>query len=76
MRKILASTRKKAKLTQSQLADKLKITLRQYQRIESGEILGKVDMWDSLEDLFKVPQRKLRENSNESTNNSVEKNNL
>lgn len=60
----------------SKIVNKLKITLRQSQRIESGEILGKVDMWDSLEDLFKVPQRKLREISNESINNSVEKNNL
>lgn len=76
MREILVFNRKEAKLTQSQLANKLKITLRQYQRIESGEILGKVDMWDFLEDLFGVPQRKLREIKEQPNCNSAEKNTL
>ena len=61
MRKKLINARKQAKLTQKQMAQILNMTIRQYQRIESGEILGKVDIWDKLEDLFGIPQRQLRE---------------
>ena len=39
----------------------LGISLRHYQRMESGEIIGFVELWDDLEDLFSIHQRKLRE---------------
>ena len=32
-----------------------------YQKIEYGKVIGKITHWDKLEDLFNVPQRKLRE---------------
>ena len=48
-------------LTQQQVADKLEIGLRYYKSLESGERLGGIELWDALEDLFKIHQRKLRE---------------
>lgn len=62
MRKNLKEARRKAGMTQQQMADKLGIGLRQYQRIESGETVGVVEVWDLLEDLFNIHQRILREN--------------
>ncbi|MCM1387837.1 MAG: helix-turn-helix domain-containing protein [Bacillus sp. (in: Bacteria)] len=62
MRKNLKEARRKAGMTQKQVAEKLEVTLRSYQRIESGEILGSIKNWDALEDLFNLHQRKLREN--------------
>lgn len=61
MRKNLKEARQKAGLTQQEVAEKLGITVRMYQRIESGNALGKITHWDKLEDLFNVPQRRLRE---------------
>lgn len=61
MRKNLKKARLEAGMTQQQMADKLGVGLRQYQRIETGETIGTVEMWDKLEDLFKIHQRKLRE---------------
>ncbi len=49
-------------MTQQQMADKLGIGLRQYQRIEAGVTIGTVELWDALEDLFDIHQRILREN--------------
>ncbi len=43
-----------------EVADNLGITIRSYQRIESGELLGSIAHWDALEALFKIHQRKLR----------------
>lgn len=63
MRKNLKEARQKAGMTQQEVAEKLGITVRMYQRIESGNALGKITHWDNLEDLFNVPQRKLREMS-------------
>ena len=60
MRKNLKNTRRKAGMTQQQVAEYLGITLRSYQRIESGELLGSIAHWDALEDLFKIHQRVLR----------------
>ena len=57
MRKNLKEARQKAGLTQQQVADYLKITLRSYQRIEAGSFLGSIRNWDALEDLFKIHQR-------------------
>lgn len=61
MRETLKNARKSAGMTQQQMADYLHISLRHYQRIESGDIVGAVELWDKLEDLFNIHQRVLRE---------------
>ena len=61
MRSNLRQARLGAGLTQEKLAEKLGISLRQYKRIESGQSLGIIEMWDALEDLFDIHQRTLRE---------------
>lgn len=61
MRANLKEARKRAGMTQQQMADRLGIKLRAYQNIETGVTLGKVTHWDMLEDMFNVPQRHLRE---------------
>lgn len=43
------------------MADKLGVGLRHYKKIESGETLGSIPLWDELEDLLEVNQRVLRE---------------
>lgn len=48
-------------MTQQQVADHLGISLRHYCRMESGEIIGFVELWDDLEDLFSIHQRVLRQ---------------
>lgn len=63
MRENLKNARKAAGMTQQQVADKLNITNRAYQNIEYGLTLGSIKHWDTLEDLFGIPQRKLRENT-------------
>lgn len=63
MRKNLQTARKAAGLTQQEMADKLGIGLRHYKKIEIGETLGSIEIWDELEDLFSVHQRVLREMS-------------
>lgn len=60
-RKTLKEARQKAGLTQQQVADELNVSLRQYQRIEEGISCGTFQTWDTLEDLFTIHQRKLRE---------------
>ena len=62
MRKNLQEARIKAGLTQQQMAEKLGIGLRHYKKIESGETLGSVPIWDMLEDILTANQRVLREN--------------
>lgn len=62
MRKNLKEARKNAGLTQQAMADELGIDLRYYQFIESGDRTGNFTLWDSLEDLLGIHQRKLREN--------------
>lgn len=61
MRKNLKEARKRAGMTQQQMADKLELNLRHYQKIEYGEIGGSFDAWDALEDMLGIHQRKLRE---------------
>lgn len=61
MRKNLKEARQKAGMTQKQVAEYLGISERAYQNIEYGTTLGKITQWDLLEDLFGVPQRKLRQ---------------
>ena len=60
-REILKKARKEAGMTQLQMADKLDLNLRHYQKIEYGELNGSFEVWDALEDLLGVHQRKLRE---------------
>lgn len=62
MRIILQKARKEKGLTQQQVADTIGIGLRYYKQIESGQRTGDFKIWDSLEDLFNVHQRVLREN--------------
>lgn len=61
MRENLRKARKEKGLTQQSVADHLGISLVYYQKIEQGTRTGDFDIWDSLEDLFNVHQRKLRE---------------
>lgn len=61
MRKNLKEARKAAGMTQQQVADHLGISLRYYQNVEQGSRTGDFEIWDNLEVLFNVHQRKLRE---------------
>lgn len=61
MRENLRNARKEKGLTQQQVADRLGISLVYYQKIEQGSRTGDFEIWDSLEDLFNIHQRKLRE---------------
>ena len=61
MRDILKTARAKAGMTQQAVADRLGISLRYYQNIEAGERTGDFEIWDSLEDMFSVHQRVLRQ---------------
>lgn len=54
MRYNLISLRKKKKYTQLELATKLGITERQYQRLEAGDSKGSVDVWESLKHILKA----------------------
>lgn len=60
-REVLKNARQQAGMTQQQVADLLDVGIRQYQRIEAGVSHGTFDMWDTLEDIMGVHQRKLRE---------------
>ena len=60
-REILKNARQKAGMTQQQVADVLGISLRYYQNIEAGTRTGDFVIWDSLEEIMEVHQRKLRE---------------
>ena len=62
MRKNLKEARQKAGMTQQQMADRLNISVRQYQRIEAGQSNGSFENWDVLEDILGIHQRTLREN--------------
>ena len=61
MRAKLKAARKAHGWTQQELADKLGISLRYYRFIESGERDGDFALWDTLEDIFDIHQRILRE---------------
>ena len=64
MRKNLKEARQRAGMTQQQMADKLELNLRHYQKIEYGEIGGSFEIWDALEDILGIHQRILRETLN------------
>lgn len=61
MREKLKNARKEKGLTQQAIADHLGISIRYYKQIESGQRTGDFEIWDSLEDMFNVHQRVLRE---------------
>ena len=63
-REKLKVSRKSLKLTQQQTAEKIGVSLRYYQKVESGEAIGSVKLWDALEDLLGVSQQSLRVISN------------
>ncbi len=60
-RENLKKARQKAGMTQKQVAEYLGISERYYKQIEAGQRTGDFTIWDALEDLFNVHQRKLRE---------------
>lgn len=60
-RENLKKARQAVGMTQQQMADKLGISLRYYQNIETGDRTGDFEIWDSLEDITSIHQRKLRE---------------
>lgn len=61
MRENLKKAREAAKMTQQQVADYIGISLVYYQKIEQGSRTGDYWIWDILENLFNLHQRKLRE---------------
>ena len=64
-REALRSARKARGMTQQQVAGRLGISLRYYQNIEAGDRNGDFEIWDTLEDMFNVHQRKLRQSAQE-----------
>lgn len=63
MRKVLKEARLAAGMTQQKVADLVGISHQYYAKIEAGERTGEFRIWDLLEDIFGVHQRKLREMS-------------
>ena len=61
MRTNLQAARRVKGLTQEQVAKILDVGLRHYKKIEAGDTLGSIPLWDTLEDLLCVNQRVLRE---------------
>ena len=61
MRSTLKKARREAGLTQQSMADRLEISVVYYQKIEQGSRTGDFTLWDNLEDITGVHQRKLRE---------------
>jgi len=60
MRMNLKNARKEKSMTQKQVADYLIIKVEYYKKIEYGQRVGAVELWDALEDLFNIHQRELR----------------
>ena len=61
MRENLKKARKKAGMTQQQIAERLGISVVYYQKIEQGSRTGDFVLWDELEDLTGIHQRILCE---------------
>lgn len=61
MRENLKNARKAAGMTQEQVAESLDISTRYYAHLEAGTRTGNFKIWDSLEELLGVHQKKLRE---------------
>lgn len=60
MRESLKAARAAKGLTQQAMADKLGISLRYYQNLETGDRTGDFTIWDDLEDITGIHQRNLR----------------
>lgn len=60
-RENLKRARKEAGMTQQEMADRLGITIVYYQKLEDGSRTGGIYLWDMLEDITGIHQRKLRE---------------
>lgn len=60
-REVLKNARQEAGMTQQQVADALGISLVYYQKMEAGSRTGDFVLWDTLEDITGIHQRKLRE---------------
>lgn len=60
-RTCLKAARMAKRMTQQEMADKLGISLVYYQKIEAGDRTGDFYIWDALEDITGIHQRKLRE---------------
>lgn len=58
--------------TQQEVADIIGVSKQHYSRIENGQQVGSVEVWDALEDLFQIPQRQLREIEKQSDGNPTE----
>ena len=56
----IAVLRKAKGMTQQAMAERLGISLRYYQQIESGDRTGDFQIWDDLEDITETHQRILR----------------
>ncbi len=69
MRINLKKIRQERGLTQADVARYLGMKTTSYQRIEAGTRKGDIELWDALEDLFKVPQRQLRATEKEPDGN-------
>ena len=61
VRSVLKKARKEAGMTQQEVADKIGISYTYYAKIEAGKRTGDFYIWDKLEDVFGIHQRKLRE---------------
>ena len=67
MRGELKGARRRAGMTQQQVADALGMSLRNYCKVEAGDVLGTIETWDKLEDMFAIHQRILRQITREDT---------
>lgn len=70
-RQALINARNDKRMTQQAVADYLGISSRYYRHIEAGDRTGDFEIWDSLEDLFSVHQRKLRQMLNHQSDQSA-----
>lgn len=61
MRTILKQERKRLGLSQQAMANKLGISLRYYAMIEQGVRTGDFEIWDELENITGIHQKKLRQ---------------
>ena len=61
MRRNLQKAREQKGLTQNEVAEMLGVSHRYYQMLEKGDRDGNFEIWDALEDVFKVHQRILRD---------------
>ena len=61
MREKLKKARTEAGMSQKDIAEQLGISERYYRMIETGGRNGDFEIWDALEDIFGIHQRRLRE---------------